>query len=86
MEYDPWAVQQEPAPEPLVTEPAMPPTEAYHVNPAASAQTQQEVARAVEERAPLPAWRQSFANFYQTIVGMTTRSQPAETQAEWEAA
>eukprot|EP00969_Alexandrium_andersonii_P322544 14251090-Alexandrium_andersonii.AAC.1 len=41
-EYDPWAVAPEPAPEPLVTEPAVLPAEAYAANPAASIQTERE--------------------------------------------
>eukprot|EP00969_Alexandrium_andersonii_P179540 7936731-Alexandrium_andersonii.AAC.1 len=56
LEFDPWAVDQEPAPEPVVTEPAIPPAEAFAANPAASAETEREVAQAVEERPPLPAW------------------------------
>eukprot|EP00969_Alexandrium_andersonii_P188269 8319513-Alexandrium_andersonii.AAC.1 len=56
------------------------------MNPAASVETRQQVARDTDERVPLPAWRQSFSSFYRTIVSVTTRASAEPTEAAGEQA
>eukprot|EP00969_Alexandrium_andersonii_P362092 15458966-Alexandrium_andersonii.AAC.1 len=61
--YYPWEYAPAQVPEPVVAEPAVPPQEAFHLNPAANFETRQEAAPDVEERVPLPAWRHGIQGF-----------------------